>query len=268
MSNNPVDSRKGAKALRLANNDEQTKPSKKKRIKSKLVAAMAGRTSKSHPGACATKLDNDLVHNHQYGPLLVNKTKMTRAGKEREFWVGCLCGNQGYMTSRKIFERAAVECGCMDTDCEYSKVEFKVWHNPEFAIWFQYSQIHSRLREHLTNEWGGYMMQGIKPANKDVGYAEFRKEINPLIVPDKGEWWVHLSNSVGGYKPGNLKVKNKPDPNLFVKGEVFVRMADMLVTVEELARSMGVSYNRALDLRGQICTDEEFVDALIGETTK
>ncbi len=268
MKKHPINSTTKEIAEELAKNIRQLKPHRKlKKVKTRAVAVLTLRKEKGMKGACATKMDKELKHNKQYEYLHVDKTKMTRSGKEREFFVTCKCGNHKYMTSRKIFSRYEERAGCMGTSCRFSKIEMKVWHNPEFAVWFQYHQILSKTPEDLDNEWGGFLMQEVETPEEDEGYRNFLKFINKLIIVDKGKWWIHQINPLGGYREDNVKIKSNPDPKLFKTGEVYVRLADSLVTVAELAESLNLPYNRAVDIRGQMSTDEEFVETLINEAT-
>lgn len=245
---------------------DDTPPSAKTRIRNKVLAAILGRTGKGVKAPSKTPGDRQIVHNARYGHLTVDKTRMLRNRKVRMYHTVCDCGAEKFLSATQLLKRRKLEAGCLGLRCPFSPAAVKLWHNPEFALWFQLRQLQGKYPSDLDNLWGGQGFPDLPVSTEEDAFSNLLEFAAQEGSYSSTSYWIHKIHERVPYAPSNVVFKDTPDRRLFAGNTLYVVSGGFPVRLRELAHSLGVPMKVALELAGRKMTSDEFIEALIKET--
>jgi len=212
--------------------------------------------------------DSLIKHGSMYGKLKVNKTSMKSSGGRRYYKAVCNCGETLHLTSSELLTRKRLDSGCMGFYCDQSPPEQLVWHNPEYALSAQISQALARYPQNVDNRWGGWVFEDMDIADYEQGSNNFIEDLWDMVDFEGRCWWITRINKHLPFCRDNIRMAPLPDKTLFTRTELLVRYGDAVMTVRKAAQLVGVSEEKAFELRAQYGHGQEFMDALIEESIK
>jgi hypothetical protein len=214
------------------------------------------------PRAHAT--DERVIHGAKYGHVRVDKRRMKRKGVRRRYHCDCNCGREAYMSAPEILKRERLHAGCMAIGCDVGPLDIRIWHDPEFALWVQWSELLAREVGEVANGWGGTLYEGLPSAEGEAGFEAFAACLRPQI--EGRRWWVHRITPAAPFTDNNVRLEDRPSRDVFPMSRLHVRYGTAPLRIDKLADLFGVSEARVTELRAKTADGEELVRRLIDET--
>lgn len=207
--------------------------------------------------------DSQVFHGMKHGHLRVDKRVMKRRGIRRQYHCACDCGRGVYLLAEDILRRDRLHSGCMEVGCNVGPMTVRVWYDPEFALWVQWSELLARYSKDVDNSWGGTLYEGIPQVGPEDGFKQFLSDVGPMVDREDRKWWLHKVTAKAPYSGINVYLEKSPSDKVFPTKQLHIRYGTDPLKIGELADLFGLSKVAVEKLRSQHAGGEELICAVI-----